>query len=300
MYAAKIRDAGLPVAFVAEGTRAEELAVQGVLVNGEPLVLPVVSWEAAAPGIDPPERIIVAVKHQHLPEVCARIGTLAGPQTAVLSVMNGIESEELLQRALDGGRGGVVLPAMVAGMDAVRIRGAERPEVTYTRLGRVFFGGPPETVTQMQRFLQQAGIPDTIPPDIQHAIWNKFMLNVAINQWSAVLRAPYRWFHSEGSGRNLLRITMREILQVAQRRGVPLSEDDLEGWFEVIATLSPEGKTSMLQDIEAGRKTEVEMFALKVVEMGRELGIPTPVNEALFEAIRTIEGCAVGEPASRN
>ena len=76
---------------------------------------------------------------------------------------------------------------------------------------------------------------------------------------------------------------------IAQRQGIDINEKDIESWHEVLSNLSPDGKTSMLQDIEDGRKTEVEMFSGKVIELGRRFGIPTPINKSLFQMIRKIE-----------
>ncbi len=73
-------------------------------------------------------------------------------------------------------------------------------------------------------------------------------------------------------------------------RGVNLKEQDLNVLgYAVLNTLSPKGKTSMLQDIEAGRKTEVDVFAGKMVDMGKSYGIPTPVNQTLLSIIRVLE-----------
>jgi 2-dehydropantoate 2-reductase len=82
---------------------------------------------------------------------------------------------------------------------------------------------------------------------------------------------------------------MREVMLLAQAQGINLIEGDIESWHDVLSHLSPDGKTSMLQDVEAGRKTEVEMFAGKVIELGNRLGIPSPVNERLFRKIHSIE-----------
>jgi len=88
---------------------------------------------------------------------------------------------------------------------------------------------------------------------------------------------------------------MREAIMIADREGVALSESDIDAWEVVLAGLNPEGKTSMLQDVEAGRKTEVEMFAGKVIELGRRHEVPIPVNKKLFEMIGEIEaGEAIG------
>jgi 2-dehydropantoate 2-reductase len=82
---------------------------------------------------------------------------------------------------------------------------------------------------------------------------------------------------------------MREVMPIAQAAGVSLSEVDIENWNTFLANQSPDAKTSMLQDIEAKRKTEIEMFAGKVIELGREYGIPTPVNQTLYRIVKVIE-----------
>ena len=115
------------------------------------------------------------------------------------------------------------------------------------------------------------------------------MVNVGINQASAAMRAPYGVFQSSPDAQALTETLMREVLVLAQRLGVNLGEQDLDQWYAVLKTLSPEGKTSMLQDIEAGRKTEVEVFAGKVVELGKSYSISTPVNQTLLHIVRVLE-----------
>jgi 2-dehydropantoate 2-reductase len=121
-------------------------------------------------------------------------------------------------------------------------------------------------------------------------LWWKFMINVGINQASAALRAPYSVFQNAQEARELMESAMREVMALANKASVHLSETDLATWYTILARLNPQGKTSMLQDVEAGRKTEVEMFAGKVIELGRHYHLPTPVNERLFDLIKKIEG----------
>ena len=115
------------------------------------------------------------------------------------------------------------------------------------------------------------------------------MINVGINQVSAALRAPYKLFQDPGEARSLMDSAMREVMLLAQAQGINLIEGDIESWHDVLSNLSPDGKTSMLQDVEAGRKTEVEMFSGKVIELGKRLDIATPVNEELFRKLHSIE-----------
>lgn len=292
MYADAIARSGYPVYFAARGDRVRRLRENGVSVNGEHHHLPVI--DVGADDFPAPDLVIVALKHHHLPDVCRWIRRLVSERTTVISVMNGIESEDSLIEALGEDS---VLYAMAAGMDAVRIGS----DVTYTVMGKVVFGrsvndpdNPDPRVAVIQEFFDDVGITWQTPPDMVHALWNKFMLNVGINQFSVLLRAPYRMFHDDKRARDLMRLAMEEVLALAEAKGVALSRDDLERWFPVVKTLSPEGKTSMLQDIEAGRKTEVEMFAGRMVALGEELGVPTPVNRVLLLSIQALEAAGSG------
>ena len=73
---------------------------------------------------------------------------------------------------------------------------------------------------------------------------------------------------------------------------VDLGEKDIEEWYKVLEGLNPEGKTSMFQDVEAGRKTEVEMLAGTVIELGKRYGVATPVNQRLFDELKRVEAAS--------
>lgn len=105
------------------------------------------------------------------------------------------------------------------------------------------------------------------------------MMNVGVNQISAILKAPYGVFQRVPEARELLVMASREVLKLSEKVGINLTEDDLQNYMEIINNLAPEGKSSMLQDVEADRKTEVEIFAGTVVELGRQYGIETPIAE---------------------
>ena len=115
------------------------------------------------------------------------------------------------------------------------------------------------------------------------------MINVGINQTSAVLRQPFLAFQTSDEARNLMESSMREVISLSEKVKVNLTEEDINRFNEILMGMNPEGKTSMLQDVEAGRKTEVEMFAGKVISLGKQYNVPTPVNQRLFDLIREIE-----------
>jgi 2-dehydropantoate 2-reductase len=183
-----------------------------------------------------------------------------------------------------------VLYAIAVGIDAVR----QGNRITYTKPGKLYFGEAVNPrvggrVRRVQAAFDGAGIPYETPPDMIRMLWWKFMINVGVNQASAVMRAPYGAFQSSSDAQALMEALMREVIALAEAAGVNLVEQDLHDWYTFLNTLSPLGKTSMLQDIEAGRKTEVEIFAGKVVELGQTFGIPTPVNDTLLRIIHVLE-----------
>lgn len=86
-----------------------------------------------------------------------------------------------------------------------------------------------------------------------------------------------------------MRSLMQEVIALAQKINIDLAPKDLDAWDKVLSTLSPVGKTSMLQDIEAARKTEVDIFGGQVMAMGAKYRVPTPVNETVLRIIKVIE-----------
>ncbi len=285
VYAAKLFEMDKDcISLLAKGKRLQRLKKQGLIVNGKPYALPVTGVQEKGP---PSDLIIVAVKHHHLPEAIKDMKNRIGDHTVVLSVMNGIESEEQIGAVYGMDK---VLYAVAVGIDALR-RGNS---MTYTKQGKIYFGEAEnvvltDRVKQVQSLFDRAGIAYETPEDMIRTLWWKFMINVGTNQTSAVLRAPFSVLQTSKDARELMASSMREVMAVAKAKRVDLFEEDLENWYSVLSGLSPQGRPSMLQDIEAKRKTEVEMFAGKMIQLGKELEIPVPVNETFFRIIKVIE-----------
>lgn len=230
--------------------------------------------------------IIVAVKNYHIPEIIPLLQASAGTQTIVISVLNGISSEALLEEACPEAN---VLYAAALGMDAVK----EGDTLNYTGRGKIIIGSREnkmtEALSRVSSFFKSCSIDFMIPDDIHRELWYKWMINIGVNQLSAVTGSPYKVFQTDPLLRQLMDKAMLETITVARAEGVDLREEDLERWYKILKTLGPEGKTSMLQDMEAGRKTEVDSFAGELIKRAAGLGIEVPVNETLFSIIKTKE-----------
>jgi 2-dehydropantoate 2-reductase len=272
------------VAFVAAGERLERLRREGLVVNGRKYDIPVLGPDDPSP---PADLVLVAVKYQDLDDAIRDMKGRIGKETVIMSVMNGIDSEERIGAAYGMEH---MLYAVSVGIDALRIEN----RVTYTNQGKIYFGEAAnphisERVRKVQALFDKAGIVYETPADMLHVLWWKYMINVGINQASAVLRAPYGVFQTSKDARELMAAAMREVVALAEKLHIALSEQDMADFDPFLMRLSPQGKTSMLQDVEAGRKTEVEMLAGKVIDMGRRMGVSTPVNQMLYDQIKKIE-----------
>ena len=272
------------VCFVAGDGRGDRLQREGVVVNGERFLIPVRSPEESSPA----DLVIVAVKHYQLDQAIEDMKRSVGPGTAILSVMNGIDSEERIGAVYGMDK---VLYGLALGIDAVRVDNA----ISYTNLGRILFGEKnnavlSDRVRRIGMLFDRAGIVHATPLDMIRSLWFKYMINVGVNQVSAVLGADYGTLRSSARARGLMDAAMREVISLAGAVQVDLCEEDIGEWYRILDSLDPAGKTSMLQDVEARRATEVEMLAGTVIDLGRRHGILTPVNRMLFEALKRI-GC---------
>lgn len=283
-YAARLHDVKPGcVRVIADAEREAALRADPPTVNGKRY-----GFNFVSPGDDsePADLLFVAVKARQLPQALADMHSFVGPHTSVISLMNGITSEEILGQVLGFEH---VLYANVY-MDAVR----QGHAVTYHHIGKIVFGERDNThrsgrVQAIADLFDLAGIPYEIPVDMLRAHWAKFMLNVGINQASAVLRAPYGWFQHNAHARALMVSAAQEVVALSQSAGIGLEQEDLDRMLAIIDTLAPHAKTSMLQDIEAGRETEVDIFGGAVIDLGRHYGVPTPVNQTLFDMIKAME-----------
>lgn len=272
------------VKVIADPKRIEKYRQNQVTVNGKSYPFDYIRPDS---NEKPADLMIIAVKQHHLTESINNIRNFIGEQTIILSLLNGITSEEII-----GSEFGMekMLYSFVVGTDAVR----EGTDTRFSKLGTIVFGEKHNQelsprVKTVKELYEKVKIPYQIPENMLRELWWKFMMNVGVNQVSAVLKAPYGIFQRIGEARELMEMASREVIAISQKIGIELHPNDIDKYLKIIDTLAPEGKTSMLQDVEASRKTEVEIFAGTVVELGKKYEINTPVNEVLLRMIRTLE-----------
>ncbi|WP_339230310.1 ketopantoate reductase family protein [Oceanobacillus sp. FSL K6-2867] len=271
---------------IADKERIDRYTASGLDVDGTMFHF---NYKSPAADTEPADLVIFAVKNDHLEQALTDMKYHIGPNTIILSLLNGISSEEEIYNRTKNKH---ILYSMCVGIDAVR----KDNRIRFSSIGKICFGEKNQSISEnvlaVKDLFERAGIPYDIPEDIWHTIWAKFMFNVGINQVSAVLRAPYKYFQEVASLHNWMEQAMYEVVAISHEVGVNLTEADVHSYRPILNKLSPEGQTSMLQDIIEERKTEVEYFAGKVCELGKKYGILTPVNDQLYQLIPIIEDMA--------
>ena len=235
---------------------------------------------------EPVDLVIVATKFSGLNEALEEMQGLVGPQTIIYSVLNGISSEEYIKERYGDDN---LLYCVALGMDAVR----EGTSLTYQHKGILKLGMLAKkqrpALAAVMALLEKAGIQYVIEEDILHALWAKLLLNVGINQTCMVYETNYGGAFTNEEARQDMFAAMHEVITVAQREGIKLTEADFEGCVKVLRGLSPEGLPSMRQDAMAKRKSEVELFAGTIIRLGAKHNVPTPINQRYYDIIRAME-----------
>ena len=248
-----------------------------------------VFFRTAAPDevTAPADLVIMATKYSGLYEARDLIRPVVDRDTIIVSLLNGISSEEILAEKYPRRQ---ILDCVAIGMDAVR----EGTSLTYRNIGRLQIGssqpGQAEYLALLERFLTEAKIPYEVCPDIKRAMWNKFMINVGINQTCMVYGTGYGGATVEGSEALAdLEEAMHEVIRLAVAEGIPLEEADCRKNITMLRGLNPDGYPSMQQDAMAKRPSEVELFAGTVISLAKKHGLEVPVNERYYRKIKEME-----------
>lgn len=276
----------IKLTFVADRERQKAYEKEGIFFNDKRQ-----DFHFMAPDEkpeEPAELFIFAVKGTALDRAIEDARNQIGPDTVIISVLNGLTSEELISKAFGGNN---VLYCEVEGTDATRTGHSVR----CSHGGKIVVGIPADefekrpVLERLMLFFQEASLAYVHDTDIRHRLYSKWMLNVGVNQTVMVYGGTYGTVQKPGEARDTMIAAMREAMMVARKERVPVSDDDLKGYVRLIDGLDPEGMPSMRQDGLAHRRSEVALFAGTVLNKAEKLGLDVPVNRELFRRITEME-----------
>lgn len=228
--------------------------------------------------------IIIATKMAGLGDALNEIANFVHDDTIIIPLLNGVTSERIVAEKYGWSR---VLYGYFIGHSAIR----EGNNITQDGVNTLVFGAETkvdERVECVQLFFDKAGVNYKIPDDIRHSLWCKYMLNVAANPTTALLRMTFGDMLGNELFMQLAVKIMKEVQMAAKADGINNTESMIDETVAHLKTMIPSGKTSMLQDVEAGRLTEIDIFVNPVIEFGQKYGFSTPYCEFLKEMFAII------------
>ncbi|MGH2404082.1 MAG: ketopantoate reductase family protein, partial [bacterium] len=277
--------AGHGITFVARGAHLEALRRQGGMrlrtVHGD-IFAP--AHATGDPGDAPTaDLIFFSVKSFDTQRAADSLGPALGPETAILSVQNGVENEEILARMFGAERilgGNVYLLATIQGPGVVEQSGGPRT----LNFGE-WRGGMSERARRLEAAFREAGITATASDDIVREKWVKFALICAQAGMTAVTRLPIGEIRAAAPTWAMYRRLLEEVVAVGRARGVSLDGQVVDDHLALAAKLEPTYTSSMHYDLTHGKRLEIEALHGTAVRYGREAGIPTPACEAVYAAL---------------
>ncbi len=229
--------------------------------------------------------IIVFTKSAHTEAAIASVKHLIGDETYVLTLQNGLGAVEKIARFAPRGRilhGVTTVPAELLGPGKVESKGKGKTQFYAVT-------GAPAVLSAIEQLFNKAGLETVADEDIEKAIWTKVIFNAAMNATCALLDTTPGPLGDTQAGRDLAESLVEEGVAVARAIGVDVDAASVHAMTTMSMTKHRNHQPSMLQDLMAGRQTEIDDINGAVMRAGREAGVNTPVNETIYRLIKIRE-----------
>jgi 2-dehydropantoate 2-reductase len=291
-FGGRLAQAGETVTFIARGEHLHALLANGLIVesiNGDFTVRPVIATDDTS-KVGAVDAVLVCVKTWQIPKAAKAIMPLLGPDTIVIPLENGVEAPSQLAEIL--GR-----EHILGGLCRIASRIASPGHIQHTAIDpAIVFGeldNRPSARTQnFLHSLTNAGVSAEIPPDINIAIWQKFLFISAVSGIGAVTRVPMGMFRSQLGTRQMLEDALKECYTVAIAHGILMPADSVASTMAYIDSLPPGTMASMQRDIVEGHPSELEAQNGAIVHLGQMHNIPTPVHSFIYYSLLPQENLA--------
>ncbi|HKK31677.1 MAG TPA: 2-dehydropantoate 2-reductase [Alphaproteobacteria bacterium] len=277
---------GADVTFIARGDHLKAIQDQGLRIDGARgsfLLQPAQATDDPE-SVGPADYVIFTPKLWDVETTGAFIKPLVGRDTAVIPIQNGIDAAERLAPILGEGRvmGGVaVINAVIDGPGRIRQMGSFQ-HFTFGELD----GSITPRAERLKAVCDSSGLDATLSDDITKALWEKFVFLVGVSSLTGATRQWTGVSRNDPDLRQVLRNVMAEVTAVGQACGVALADDTPEQKLGLIDSQDGRSISSMAVDLLRGNKLELPWLAGKVVELGKEKGVPTPTTYVLFSVLK--------------
>jgi 2-dehydropantoate 2-reductase len=283
-FGAKLAQGGAQVHFIARGRHLQAMRSDGLRIEGpEPLHLASVNATADPREVGVVDVVMLGVKLWDTDAAIDQMRPMVGPETAVISFQNGVLKDQYLRAAFPakqvmGGVGYVATTIEAPGV--IRQTGP---------MQRLLFGEFDGSKSGRGQALLAAclagGINAELSTDIVREIWQKYVFLVGLSGTTTSMRTTIGPIRSNPQTRAFLSDVMQEVIAVARAHGVALPADYLASAMQRADTVAADMTSSMHHDLERGNRLEVRWLSGGVAELGREKGVPTPLNRAIADIL---------------
>jgi 2-dehydropantoate 2-reductase len=287
-FGGRLAAAGADVTFFARGAHLAALRDSGLRLlsaNGD-LILPAVQATDTPDAVGHVDLVIVTVKLYDTEAALPLLTPLVGPETVVVSFQNGVEAVEMLARAV--GRRHVA-----GGTTYIVASIAEPGVIRHTALGRLIFGpldpSQRSALEGLRDLCTVGGIDVVLSDHVLVDIWAKFVRLTAFSGLTAVARRPIGVIRADPDLWALFSSAVEESAAVARAKGVPLPATMVDDVLKAVSTMPPDSKSSMLGDLEGGRRLELPWLSGAIVRIGTEVGVPTPTHAFIAAVLKPFQ-----------
>ena len=285
-FGGRLAHAGYDISFVARGSHMAAMREHGLTIQNEPqgdIHVPRVTVSDDPATIGVADVVMIAVKLWDTEAAALTVKPLVGPNTAVVSLQNGVIKDDILRRAFGAA-------AVIGGVGYVAAH-ISRPGVIHQTgtmqrciLGE-YDGRRSARVEALHEALLRAGIKAEISDDIRRTTWEKYVFLVGLSGSTTTMRSTIGPIRENAQTRAFLFDLMKETVSVGRAHGVKLPEDYAEQRLAFVDTMAVDMTSSMHHDLNSGNPLEVPWLSGGVVQLGQEVGVPTPANRAVWDIL---------------
>ncbi|MFI2741340.1 ketopantoate reductase family protein [Zhouia sp. PK063] len=291
-FGGKLAKAGNDVTFIARGNHLKAIKKNGLQVksiDGDFVIHPEKITDNIA-EVALADLILLSVKSWQIPEIAHQLKLILNENSAVLPLQNGADNVEKLLAVLPKKNvlGGVCKIYSKKEADGVINHFGVPPEIIFGELTNE----KTKRILEIQKIFEKAGFLGSISDNIQKAIWKKFMFITTVSGLGGLTRVSIGAVREESYLYEILQKTALEIKAIANAKEILISDEDVEALFKFINSQPYHATASTQRDIMEGRPSELENFNGYIVNEGKRLGIPTPVNEFIYHCLLPMEELA--------
>ncbi|MDW6020472.1 ketopantoate reductase family protein [Mesorhizobium sp. BAC0120] len=279
-YGAMLARAGHPVTLIGRQQHVDAVTDRGLFLETGRFEEYVPMRATTEPsGVADAELVLFCVKSGDTETAGREIVGYLKESAVILSLQNGVDNAERLEASIER----AVVPAAV--YVATEMTGPGH--VKHHGRGELEIGLASKSAAIAASFTA-AGIPTTVSENVAGALWSKLIVNCAYNALSAVSQLPYGRLIEVDGVKAVMADIVGECLSVARGSGITIPQNILDSVLALASTM-PDQYSSTAQDVARGKKSEIDFLNGFVVRKGKDLGIPTPANQALYTMVKLVE-----------